>query len=390
MAVQTDCKSVTKEIKALQLHDKPSAVGIVKEPLGMDGIRLNIAITGESGSGKSTFVNAFRGLCDDDEGAAPTGLTESSMDPMPYFHPNYPNVTLWDLPGIGTLKYPADTYLKDVKFEKYDFFIIMSDTRFRENDVKLAREIQRMKKKFYFVRSKIDNDLRAERRNRDFSEERTLTKIRDDCVKGLRGLGVESPQVFLVSSFELHLYDFSLLQQTLDKERLKIKRETLLFLFPNINPEIIRKKKKTLKSTIIGYAFGSAAGAAVPLPGLSVAVDAAVLVGAVTHFVHEFGLDIPSLKRLSARTGVHYDDLQAAIVSQLAAVEITAELLLKVVAQLGSVAALIAAEEVSRFIPFIGIPVSAGLSFTTTYKILILILDKIAEDAQRVSERVLV
>ncbi|XP_035767873.1 interferon-inducible GTPase 5-like [Neolamprologus brichardi] len=356
----------------------------------MDDNKLNIAITGESGSGKSTFVNAFRGVSDDDERAAPTGVTESSMDPKPYFHPKNPNVILWDFPGIGTLKYPADEYLEGVKFEKYDFFIIMSDTRFRENDVKLAREIQRMKKKFYFVRSKIDNDINAEKRKKNFNKERTLTKIRDDCVKRLRGLGFESPQVFLVSSFKLLRYDFNLLHQTFYKDLPKNKRIILLSTFYKINPEIIRKKKQTLKSKIKYYALGSGAGAAVPLPGLSVAVDAAVLVGAVTNFVHAFGLDIPTLQRLSARTGVSYADLCAVIISPLAAGEITTELLLKVIAQLGSIAALIATEEVSRFIPIIGIPLSLGLSFTTTYKILKLILTELPDDAHRVFERVLV
>uniref|UniRef100_A0A3Q3CJD3 IRG-type G domain-containing protein n=1 Tax=Haplochromis burtoni TaxID=8153 RepID=A0A3Q3CJD3_HAPBU len=164
MAVQTDCKSVTKEIKALQLHDKPSAGRMVKEPLGMNGITLNIAITGETGSGKSTFVNAFRGLSDDEEGAAPTGVTECTMEVKEYFHPNYPNVKFWDLPGVGTPNFPSDTYLESVGFEKFDFFIIIAAARFKENDVKLAQEIQRMKKKFYFVRSKIDDDINAERK----------------------------------------------------------------------------------------------------------------------------------------------------------------------------------------------------------------------------------
>ncbi|XP_063352896.1 interferon-inducible GTPase 5-like [Pelmatolapia mariae] len=383
---------VKEEInEALLKNDTAAAAAKITELMMKEkNIRLNIAITGESGSGKSTFVNALRGLCDDDEGAAPTGVTETTSEVTPYPHPNYPNVMLWDLPGIGTTKFPADKYLELVGFDKFDFFIIISADRFRENDVKLAQEIQKMKKKFYFVRSKIDNNIRAERRKRDFSAERTLTEIRDDCVKGLQRQGVESPQVFLVSSFELHLYDFSLLHQTLDRDLPAHKRDALLRAMPNFNPEIIRKKKQALKSRIKYYALGSASGAAVPVPGLSILVDAALLVGAVTEYVHAFGLDIPSLKRLSARTGVSYADLRAVIISPLAAAEIRIQLFLKVIVQLGSVAALIVAEEVSRFIPFIGIPAAAGLSFTTTYRILKLILDKLAEDALRVFERALV
>ncbi|CAI5695144.1 unnamed protein product [Oreochromis niloticus] len=299
---------------ALQHTDRPSDVGKIMESLQDNNTQLNIAITGESGSGKSTFVNALRELSDGDEGAAPTGVTETTSEVTPYPHPNYPNVTFWDLPGIGTTKFPPDKYLELVGFEKFDFFIIVSADRFRENDVKLSQEIQRMEKKFYFVRSKIDNDLRAERRKRNFSEEETLRKMREDCIQGL---GVESPQVFLVSSFELHLYDFSLLHETLDRDLPEHKRHALLRAMPNISLDIIDTKKKTFKHRLYWLSALSAAVAAVPVPGLSIAVDIAVLVGAVTDYVFGFGVDIKSLQRLSASTGVPYADLRAVIVSPL-------------------------------------------------------------------------
>ncbi|KAL3063450.1 hypothetical protein OYC64_003089 [Pagothenia borchgrevinki] len=152
-----------------------------------DNIPLNIAITGESGSGKSTFVNAFRGLDkkDKSDAAAPTGCVETTMEVKSYPHPNFPNVTLWDLPGIGTINFPAAKYLKHVSFERFDFFIIISAVRFRENDVKLALEIQKMKKKFYFVRSKIDDTMRAEEQTQsEFNTEKTLSIIRENA--GLR------------------------------------------------------------------------------------------------------------------------------------------------------------------------------------------------------------
>ncbi|KAK3525821.1 hypothetical protein QTP70_010322 [Hemibagrus guttatus] len=125
-------------------------------------IPLHIAVTGESGTGKSSFINAIRDLDSDDEGAAKTGVTETTTDPTPYKHPTMPNVTLWDLPGIGSPKYTAKNYCKQVQFKVYDFFIIISSERFKENDIMLAKEIKKRKKLFYFVRSKIDNDIRAE------------------------------------------------------------------------------------------------------------------------------------------------------------------------------------------------------------------------------------
>ncbi|XP_030279957.1 interferon-inducible GTPase 5-like [Sparus aurata] len=386
-----DCESVEEIKEALQNNNPALAIAKIQEYLDRQkNTALNIAITGESGSGKSAFVNVFRGIKNGDAGAAPTGCVETTSEPTPYPHPNYPNVTLWDLPGVGTTKFPADQYLKLVGFEKFDFFIIISDTRFRENDVKLAREIQEMKKKFYFVRSKIDDVLRAEKQSqREFNETETKERIRDNCIQGLQEQGIQSPQVFLVSSFELHLHDFSLLTETLERELPEHKRNVLLFAMPNISQEIINKKKKAFQANIKYVASLSAAAAAVPVPGLSIAVDAALLIRVVKEYAVGFGLDIPSLENLAINTGVLFTDLMAVITSPLATIEITVERIFKVFSHCASSAALMAAEEGARFIPLIGIPAAMGLSFTTTYRMLNFILDKLADDAQKVFKKAL-
>ncbi|KAM9341237.1 interferon-gamma-inducible GTPase 10-like [Symphorus nematophorus] len=268
-----------REVK--EAMNKSQAEGVAKIQEHLDqaaNTPLNIAITGESGSGKSSFVNAFRGIDEMDERAAPTGCVETTMEVKAYPHPNYPNVTLWDLPGIGTTNFPADKYLQHVGFERFDFFIIISDTRFRENDVKLALEIQRMGKKFYFVRSKIDHNLCDEEGSqREFNAERTLAQIRENCIQGLRNQNVQSPQVFLVSSFELHLHDFPLLHETLEKELPANKRDALLFAVPNISLDIINKKKEAFQAKIKYHATKSALIASAPITGLSFALDVTLL-----------------------------------------------------------------------------------------------------------------
>uniref|UniRef100_UPI0037E7206A interferon-inducible GTPase 5-like n=1 Tax=Semicossyphus pulcher TaxID=241346 RepID=UPI0037E7206A len=386
-------REIQQEVReALQNEDQALAFAKIQEHLEKENkVPLHIAVTGESGSGKSTLVNALRGIENSDERAAPTGCVETTIEVTPYPHPNFPNVTLWDLPGIGTTKFPAAKYLKHVGFEKFDFFIIVSADRFRENDVKLAQEFQRMKKKFYFVRSKIDNNIRDEERSQmEFSAERTLTQIRDNCRQGLQAAGVQSPQVFLVSSSELHLYDFPLLEETLERELPEHKRNALLLAMPNISLDMINKKKKAFHSKIKFVALLSAGVAGVPVPGLSIAVDVVLLVGLVTRYVFGFGLDIPSLKRFANKTGVPYEELKEVIISPLAAVEeITSNLVLKVLGQCSRIVVLMAAEEASRLIPILGIPVSMGLSFASTYKCLSSILDLLAEDAQRVFKRAL-
>lgn len=172
--------------RSLATEDLPSVVDKIRDYFAQqEQVELNIAITGESGSGKSTFVNAFRALGDEDEGSAETGVVEITPEPTAYPHPKFPNVKLWDLPGIGTPRFKADEYLNHVKFERYDFFIIIASDRFRESHANLAAEILKMNKKFYFVRSKIDSNIEAEKRKKTFNEELTLKKIRENCIKGL-------------------------------------------------------------------------------------------------------------------------------------------------------------------------------------------------------------
>uniref|UniRef100_H3C7G9 IRG-type G domain-containing protein n=1 Tax=Tetraodon nigroviridis TaxID=99883 RepID=H3C7G9_TETNG len=389
--IMADSSDIVEIKEALRNNNQALAAAKIKELLdNPSNATLNIGITGESGSGKSSFVNAFRGVDHKDEKeAAPVGVVETTVDVKEYPHPDYPNVSLWDLPGIGTTKFPADEYLKLVGFEKFDFFIIISDTCFRKNDVKLAKEIQKMGKKFYFVRSKVDNDLlNAQRSQRDFDPEKTLSRIRDNCKKGLLNAGVQA-QVFVLSNFELQRYDFHLLHETLERELPEHKRNVLLVAMPNISLEIIEKKKEAFKSKIPLWAFVSAAGAVVPVPGLSVAVDLSLIVGLVQQYKTSFGLDTPSLQRLADTTGVQLTDLTSVIRSPLSLDNINAQLITQTLNQTASVAGLMAAEEGLRFFPIFGTMIAGSLSCAVIYKALSDFLEMLTDDAQYVFEKAL-
>lgn len=125
---------------------------------------LDVAVIGESGTGKSSFINAIRGLGHEEAESADVGTVETTMYKTPYQHPKYTNVIFWDLPGTGTPNFHTDTYLDRVGFANYDFFIIISSSRFSVNDALLAQKIKDAGKKFYFVRTKVDSDLYSEAR----------------------------------------------------------------------------------------------------------------------------------------------------------------------------------------------------------------------------------
>ncbi|GMH40953.1 hypothetical protein BSKO_08857 [Bryopsis sp. KO-2023] len=77
---------------------------------------INLAVTGESGTGKSSLINALLGA-----NVAKTGVSETTGVPKkPYKLPIRDEgqervaINLWDLPGQGTMNFPADKYIKDL------------------------------------------------------------------------------------------------------------------------------------------------------------------------------------------------------------------------------------------------------------------------------------
>ncbi|KAJ8247249.1 hypothetical protein COCON_G00234260 [Conger conger] len=378
-----------REIRdALENQTLTSAVAKIQDYFEqIDRVELNIAITGECGSGKSTFVNAFRGLGDEDECAAETGVVETTMEPAVYPHPKYPKVKVWDLPGIGTPNFKADEYLEKVEFKRYDFFIIIISERFKVNNVLLATEIQRMKKRFYFVRSKIDNSIHAEKRKKDFDEDKTLSIIREDCMKGLLENGVASPTVFLISSLDLQLYDFPKLEETMEKELPKHKQRVLLLSLPNITLDINKKKKEALQANIWKVSLLSGTLAAIPIPGLSVVVDVGILVKELSSYYQAFGLDDESLKNLSDKTNVPLEELKAVLTSPLNK-EISGDVVIKLLTKFAG-AGLMLLEYWASTIPVFGSMAAAGISFATTHMMLTSCLNELAEDAKNVLMRAL-
>ncbi|KAK3525820.1 hypothetical protein QTP70_010319 [Hemibagrus guttatus] len=274
-----------------------------------------------------------------------------------------PNVTLWDLPGIGTPKFKARTYLRKMQFKVYDFFIIISSERFKENDIMLAKEIKKRKKLFYFVRSKIDNDIRAEETKKGFNREEILSRIKINCLENLKE--IENPKVFLISSENIKAFDFENLIETLMSDLPQHKQYALLQSVPITSRAMLQKKVKIFEKVAWAAALCSGAIAAAPVPGLSVACDASILVVFFTKCFYSFGLDDKSLKKLSER--INKPELESFIKSPLVvalAAKSTAKLSLSAVAG-GAVL-----EYLCSLIPGVGNAAAAGISFVSTLTLL--------------------
>ncbi|XP_040182824.1 interferon-inducible GTPase 5-like [Rana temporaria] len=369
-----------------------AAEKVKKSLVGINDIPLNIAVTGESGSGKSTFINVIRGLGDEDEGSAKTGVVETTVVATPYSHPRHRNVNYYDLPGFGTTRFNPNKYLELVELTQFDFFLIIASERFRDCHIQLAQAISSMGKKFYFVRSKIDADLSAFRRHRrsSYNEEQMLMEIRNNCIRGLHDGGIMCPRVFLLSCLELEKYDFYLMQETLENELPIHKRHVFLLSLPNIYSQALKSKRDYFRTQIWKRALASAGKASIPIPGFSPDSDIDLLVNTMKEYKEAFGLDQRSLNCLAKTFDKDINDLQTVIRHKLVLNEITYDLVVNLLNRRElTAAALMVTEYAAGTVPLLGSVAAGAVAFGTAYWLLYSFLNDIADDAGRVLSRVL-
>uniref|UniRef100_A0A8C0WSZ2 IRG-type G domain-containing protein n=1 Tax=Castor canadensis TaxID=51338 RepID=A0A8C0WSZ2_CASCN len=143
---------------------------------------VSIAVTGDSGNGMSSFVNALRDIGHEEETSAPTGVVRTTQTRACYSSSLFPNVVLWDLPGMGATTQSFENYLDEMQFSQYDLFIIIASEQFSMNHVKLAKTLKGMGKRFYVVWTKLDRDLSTS----VLSHTQTRKNIRENVQENLQ------------------------------------------------------------------------------------------------------------------------------------------------------------------------------------------------------------
>ena len=103
---------------------------------------INWAFCGARGVGKSSMINALRGLGARDPGAARVGITECTFVPTPYPHPACGDkVKLWDLPGCSP-QFPRETYCQNMGLRYMNGVIVVVGCAIQEIDVSIIKELQ--------------------------------------------------------------------------------------------------------------------------------------------------------------------------------------------------------------------------------------------------------
>src|SRR5690554_1881756 len=111
--------------------------------------RIKCGIIGQSGSGKSTLINAILG-----EDKCDTGVVETTLEMSGPYDKN--GLSFYDLPGAGTIRFKIEDYIEKFNLKQFDFLILVTSNRFYENDLFLLKELSKIRKKVFIVRTKID------------------------------------------------------------------------------------------------------------------------------------------------------------------------------------------------------------------------------------------
>ncbi|TXH70313.1 MAG: hypothetical protein E6Q85_07990 [Thiothrix sp.] len=114
-------------------------------------------------------------------------------------------------------------------------------------------------------------------------------------------------------------------------------------------------------SMVTNRSTASAAAAIVPVPGVDIAADVALLLDTIPSINNRFGLSQEQINKLDPQTKKLILVAIKGIGSNLIAKTITKEMIVQV---LKTVGVRLATKQVAKYIPFIGSAVAATLSFT--------------------------
>jgi len=350
---------------------------------------INIALIGLTGSGKSSLINALLGLNANDVGAAAIGCYECTTEAQRYRHPINNQLVYTDLPGVGSSMFPKNSYLGQIEADKYDFFLLVTMNRFTETDAWLAKELTKIEKKFFLVRTHIDNDVENDRRARAnlHNEDELLAGIRARTETQLRELWTTFPTdmqvVFLIDSLVTDKYDFHDLEIQIAENLPELKREALFLLMRTTNRKIIDLKEKYLRERIWKAAAWSAGIAVTPIPGVSFAADVVILIRESKFYFQQLGLGSESLRRLAQGRGLDVSRLEQTVFGAfgVSVESLTPTMFATYLPAIGISLAPFSVESAveaaaSVFIPVIGSIVAASMSYLTTRWLLGKILDR--------------
>ena len=337
--------------EAGEASDSPERLDHMRRDFEQAVVRLGII--GESGSGKSSLSNAIVGRPIAAVGALVETTQQAQEVPVD-------GVVLVDLPGCGTPTWPRETYIDKLKLlDSYDGFILVTAHRLKECDAMLYEELARKAKKpFFIVRSHFDQAAAAhpEAEARKVISENIRRQLHAD----------ERLPLYMVCSVGTHHYDLERLILNVRSALPGWKQVRFIMAAHAYGRETVTQKREAAEQVVGIYAGLSAANALNPIPGLDIGVDVGLLTTMSRHIISTYGLrpeQVEALKSQSTmRTALYQSARQAA---DRFAPYLTEKF---VVAALTKMGMKVAVKNTSKWVPFVGTAISAGIGYTLAFR----------------------
>ncbi|XGW33280.1 hypothetical protein V3C99_017611 [Haemonchus contortus] len=139
----------------------------------IDTTRINIGFVGRQGAGKSTLINAIRGLTMSDPQAAGRHPC-NHMEPFRFMEEEFQNMILWEIPYPRAFVSVSDIYDRNMGFERFyeshklnlfrRIFLLIADGAPHDDDISFARIVHSRRTPLTMLSTKSDDDLDAEAR----------------------------------------------------------------------------------------------------------------------------------------------------------------------------------------------------------------------------------
>ncbi|XP_034385014.1 immunity-related GTPase family, q2 [Cyclopterus lumpus] len=264
--------------------------------------RINLAVIGDRGDEKATFINSLRGLSSGDDGAAPSQSPVALDEVAGYPNPKHPDFRLWDLPPApSTSPFEPQGYMDRVRFARYNAVFMTFSQVPQANSVAVFLEARSQQRQtVYFILLAFAK-----------STEKNLEQMRKASLEVLTSQGVALPKVYLVRPWALEKLDFPALLEDMGRDLPEIRAHALLLALPTLTSNLVTQKKEAFKALIWAAASLSGGVSAIPVPFVASMVDCSVALRILSKAQLSLCLNDESAEQLARQRGLDPTTLKA-------------------------------------------------------------------------------
>jgi hypothetical protein len=318
-------------------------VARIKERMDKDdSVRVSIALFGQPGSGKSSLINRLIG-----QRLAPEGVRNDVTTERNDFEWN--GLTLVDLPGYDTERFPAAEYMSRFRVLEFDLLLCVFDGKFHQADTSFFHEVTKRGKTCLFVRNKHDTL---------WQDDKEIAELEGEVAANVAAqIGEKRPVFFTSCRTNTGLAE---LEAAIRAMLEPAKRDRWLRAAKAYSLECLAEKKRVCEQRVTWCAAVAAASGTVPIPMANFAIDIPVLLS-LFRFVREtYGLTDMALS-----TKEFAVPALAPLVNNVVRYASTEGVSILIKEFSGAVIV----EQVAKFVPFVGTIIAASLGFAITRKV---------------------